>query len=211
MAIPAAAFFDLLPESAGSIGLMNTAYFSLAGLLSFFALEKCVHWHHHNKGMDCPSGDCGNKGIPPLGWMILLGDGLHNFFDGVAIAAAFIAGIPVGISVTIAVALHEIPHEIGDFSILLYGGLDAAKAAFYNLLSALTATAGALLFYFASSSVSNLSGYGLAFAFGNFLYIAVAGLVPELRKEKDAGRSAIQLATISLGILSILLAERVLG
>ncbi len=204
-AMLAAAFFDLLPESLESAGPRATASFALFGILAFFLLEKLIHWHHHHTDRGCP----GKSKVKALGYMVLLGDGLHNFFDGVAIAAAFLVSVPVGVTTTIAVSLHEIPHELGDFSLLLYSGFSARTAAFYNLLSALAAVFGGIAFYYLSGLVSNLQGFALAFTFGNFLYIATVNLVPELHKEPDARKSLIQFLLLLFGIGAILALQEI--
>src|SRR3989338_2693285 len=110
-AMLAAAFFDLLPESLESAGAQATASFALFGILAFFLLEKMIHLHHHHTDKNCPEK---NK-VRALGYMVLLGDGFHNFFDGVAIAAAFLVSVPIGVTTAIAVSFHEIQHELGDF------------------------------------------------------------------------------------------------
>ena len=119
------------------------------------------------------------------------------------IAAAFMSSVPLGIATTIAVLIHEIPQEIGDYSLLIYSGFSKAKAMWFNLLSAATAILGALLFYFASSFIENLAGFGLAFAAGMFIYIAVGDVVPELHKEKNFNKSLVQFTFVLLGVALI--------
>ena len=145
-----------------------------------------------------------------LGTLTLVGDGVHNFFDGVAIAAAFMVSPPLGITTTFAIALHEIPQEIGDFGLLLYSGYTPAKALAFNLLSALAAVAGGVGFFFFSSYVEHLEAYALAMTAGMFIYIASADLLPELHKEKKARASALQLALMLLGAAAIWMIARTL-
>jgi len=163
----------------------------LAGILSFFLLEKFLWRHCHER--ECP--------VHVFAYLSLLGDGIHNFIDGIIIAASFFVTIPLGLATTIAVTVHEVPQEIGDFSILVYGGFSKVKALLYNLLSALMAVLGALLIYlFSSSLLPNLT-YFLVFAAGGFIYIATADLIPEMHKEKDAWKSLAQFVFLFTGIL----------
>jgi zinc and cadmium transporter len=155
-------------------------------------MEKIIHWHHHHAGSE-------KEHHHPLGTLTLVGDGFHNFFDGVAIAAAFIVNVPLGITTTIAIALHEIPQEMGDYGLLLYSGYSRAKALAFNFVSALAAVAGGVLFFFFSNSVAHLESYALAFTGGMFIYIAGADLLPEIHKERDAKKSAVQLVLMLLG------------
>jgi len=129
----------------------------------------------------------------------LIGDGIHNFIDGMIIAASFMGGMELGISTTLAVALHEVPQELGDFSVLIYGGMDSKKALFYNFLSALTAVAGALFVYFFFSFAS-FGKYLLPLAAGSFIYIASSDLIPELHKTGRLSDSVAQFLLFLLGI-----------
>ena len=147
---------------------------------------------------------------PPFAWLNLIGDGVHNFVDGMIIAAAYLASVPLGIAATFAVVLHEIPQELGDFGVLVFGGITRAKALFYNFLSALTAVLGAIVVYFFSPTL-NLSGFLVPFAAGGFIYIASADLLPELHKERNINRAVSQLIFFLLGVASIWLMRIVLG
>jgi zinc and cadmium transporter len=139
-----------------------------------------------------------------------VGDAVHNFFDGVAIAAAFLVNVPLGVTTTIAIALHEIPQEIGDFALLLYSGFSRMRALAFNLLSALAAVAGGVLFYYFSGSVEHLEAYALAFTGGMFIYIAGVDIFPELHKERDARRSLLQLVCVLAGAALIWIIARYL-
>jgi len=199
-----AAFFDLLPEAIdGAGGAIFALELAFIGLIFAFVVEKIIHWHHHHAGS-------ANEHHRPLGALTLVGDAVHNFFDGVAIAAAFMVSPPLGITTTIAIALHEIPQEIGDFGLLLYSGYSPARALAFNLLSALAAVAGGVGFYFFSSYVEHLEAYALAMTAGMFIYIAAADLLPELHKEKKARASALQLVLMLLGAIAIWLIARTL-
>lgn len=196
-----AAFLDLLPEALEGGASKEILIATLAGILVFFVLEKVIHWHHHHDPHRRHKGNA----IKPLGYLNLIGDGLHNFFDGTAIAAGFMAGTPVGVATTLAVLLHEIPQEIGDYSLLIYSGFSKARALLFNLISAILAIIGALAFFYFSALVSNIGSYALGFTAGMFIYIASTDLVPELHKETDPRKSMIQLVLICLGILAIYL------
>lgn len=190
-----AAFLDLLPEASAGLPPGPVFSYALVGLLAFFLLEKIVHWHHH-RGTH-------RSHEKPLAYLNVVGDGVHNFFDGVAIAASFMVGQDVGIATSLAVILHEIPQELGDYGLLVYSGFSSNKALFFNFLSALTAVLGALAFYFFSSSVEGLKHAVLAFTGGMFIYIAAATLLPEFQKELEVRKSLWQFGLILLGIVLI--------
>jgi len=134
-------------------------------------------------------------------YMNLIGDAIHNFIDGMIIAAGFIAGEAVGIATTFAVIAHEIPQEIGDFGVLLHGGFSKTKALFYNFLSALTAVAGVFAGYYLSSSMEIFHQFLVPFAAGGFIYIGASDLIPELHKEPNVSKSMQSFAVFILGIL----------
>lgn len=167
----------------------------ISGILCFFIIERFIFWHHchhdvsHQKNKPCT-----------FTHMNLIGDGIHNLLDGVIIAGAFLHSTSVGIAVTIAVALHEIPQEIGDFAILLQGGLSRMKALFFNFLSSLTAIVGAVVAYFYLSAFETAIPWMLAFTAGGFIYIAVADLFPEMKKEQSVAKGMLQLAFLILGV-----------
>ena len=190
------AFLHLIPEAL-SAESENMFIVILSGILVFFLLEKFLWRHCHER--ECP--------VHVFAYLSLLGDSIHNFIDGVIIAAGFLVGvplgsvnIPLGLATTLAVVSHEIPQEIGDFGILVYGGFSKVKALFYNLLSALMAVFGALLMYYFSSYLPSLA-YFLVFAAGSFIYIATTDLIPELHKEHDAWKSLVQFVLLLSGIL----------
>lgn len=183
------AFLHLLPESI-SIGLSAFMY-AIYGIILFFILERFLYWHH------CHKSKCK---VHTFTYLNLVGDGIHNFIDGMIIAAGFITSIPLGIASTLAIVFHEIPQEIGDFAILIYGGVRRLKALLYNFLTALTAVVGALFTYFFATSFENLTAFLLPFAAGGFIYIAMSDLMPELQKEKDLSKSSIQFISLLMGI-----------
>jgi len=190
-----AAFFGLLPEAIAESDATSVLGMALAGFLAFFALEKVFLWHHHHES---------EHHEHPVGYLNLISDGVHNFFDGAVIAAAFLTSPPIGIATTIAVLLHEIPQEIGDLGLLLYSGFSLKKAVLFNFLTALTALLGGLAFYFAAGALDGLKAAGLAFTAGMFIYIASADLVPTLHKETNPKQSLLQLSIIVLGALVIM-------
>ena len=204
-AILGAAFFDLLPESIASLGAEGALAAAFAGMIAAFVMEKVIHIHHHHHV------DHAGEHKHPLGTLMLVGGAMHSFFDGVAIAAGFLAGMPIGITTTVAVIFHEIPHGIGNFSLLIYSGYEKKKALMLNFLAALSSVAGGLLFYFFAGEVKGLEAYALAFTAGTFIYIASADMFPELHKEKNAKNSIVQLACVLFGAALIWLLARTLG
>ncbi len=204
-AMLSAAFFDLIPEAVESGGELPIFMFVFFGMVLFFIVEKLLYWHH------CHHGSCNshhghtNKGMKPVGILNLFGDGVHNFLDGAIIASSYLISPGLGVVTTLAVILHEIPQEIGDFSILIYAGFSKGKALFFNFLSALTAVAGALTAYFFASAVANAQPVMLAMAAGGFIYIAAADLIPELHQDQDYPKALIQLAWFGLGAMIIYL------
>ncbi|MBU0598395.1 ZIP family metal transporter [Patescibacteria group bacterium] len=195
------AFIHLLPEAFGE--LEDTAllpFYILLGIVLFFILEKILNWRHCH----IPTSD---KHPHPLGINNIIGDGFHNFIDGMIIAASYMVSVPLGIATTIAVLLHEIPQEIGDFGILVYAGYTKKKALFFNYLSAFTAVVGAVLTLIIGSSITGMKDFLIPFTIGGFIYIATADLIPELKKETDLGKSALQLVAFlfGIGIMTLLL------
>ena len=182
------AFLHILPESL-SLG-ENLFVYVILGIVLFFLLEKFLYWRH------CHDGICE---VHPFTYLNLIGDGIHNFIDGMIIAASFMSSMELGVTTTAAVALHEIPQELGDFSVLIYGGMTSKKALFYNFLSALTAVAGALFVYFFFSFAS-FGKYVLPFAAGGFIYIASSDLIPELHKARKLSDSVAQFLLFLFGI-----------
>ncbi|MFA5961743.1 MAG: ZIP family metal transporter [Parcubacteria group bacterium] len=198
------AFIHLIPEAyEGSENSVLVSLFILFGILVFFVMEKVIHWRH------CHEEPCADH-PHPFSYIILVGDSLHNFVDGMVIGASYLVSIPVGIATTVAVIFHEIPQEIGDFASLIYGGFTRKKALFLNFLSALTAVAGALLILSFDLKIDGLEGFLVPFAAGGFIYIAGTDLIPELHKHNEAKKGILQVLAFLVGIglmLAILLAE----
>lgn len=192
------AFIHLLPEAAGEAGFtINMSLYALAGLVFFFIMEKFIHWRHCH----IPTSPSHPH---PFAYMNLLGDGIHNLIDGLIIGASYLAAIPLGITTTIAVILHEIPQEIGDFGVLLHGGFRVRKALMMNFLTALAAVAGVIVSLILGIYIEGLSVFLLPFAAGGFIYIAGSDLIPELHKESAPAKSLVQFLMIVLGILVML-------
>lgn len=195
-----AAFLDLLPEAlheGEKLGI-NIPLWVLIGMIFFFLLERFIHWfHHHDEHHDTKEE---SKTTVPL---IIIGDTLHNFIDGVVIAATFLVSIPLGIATTLAVAAHEIPQEIGDFGLLLHKGVPKKKIIIINIISASAAFLGAIITYFLGNILENYIPILLAITAGFFIYIAASDLIPEIHHEKRRGYAIIETALLILGIVLI--------
>lgn len=199
--------FHLLPEAAESWDdLAAMGLYVAIGFIAFFALEVAirarhahveqaspeVHGHHHEPGA--------HHHIAPYAWTNLIGDAVHNFLDGAVIATAFLVDIPLGIATTVAVVLHEVPQELGDFAVLLRSGMRPSKALLFNFASALVSLAGAALILLLPVDVEVLESYALPLIAGAFLYIAAADLIPELHHHSKGREAALILLCFILGI-----------
>jgi zinc and cadmium transporter len=214
-ALLAVAFWGLIPEAFSGIKPEQFQLLSgtiLAGILGFFVLEKLLIWRHCHSGNCEAHGDEEDHGhghshshgaVKSAGALIILGDGIHNFVDGVLIAAAFLTDAHLGIVTSLAVAAHEIPQEVGDFAILLHSGYSKGKALLYNVLASLTTVLGGVLAYFGLEGLHDSLPYFLALAASSFIYIAVADLIPSLHKKTDMKTSLQQIALIAMGVLLI--------
>lgn len=217
-ALLAVAFLDVLPEalnrSASNEALLATL---LAGLLLFFLLEKAALWRHSHVGADAAAGEHdhghhhghhdhgheGGHGRPATAAMVLIGDGFHNFVDGILIAAAFTADIRLGVATAAAVMIHEIPQEVGDFMVLLHSGYSRRRALFWNFVSSLTAVVGGVLGYLLLDVIEQALPYMLALASASFIYVAMADLIPGMQRRWDAKAAGWQIFLIAAGIASI--------
>jgi zinc and cadmium transporter len=186
-----AAFWHLLPEALESIEPIPAFSVVLFTFIVFFLIEKVLHWQH------CHDAECE---VHSFGYINLIGDGLHNFIDGLLIAAAFSAGAELGWISVLAIALHEIPQEWGDFGVLLHAGFKPRRALLANFASALLAVVGGLIGWFLSSHVETAVPWLLPVAAGAFIYIAAADLVPELRKETSLKKSLIYMLLFMVGL-----------
>lgn len=217
------AFCGLIPHAFEEVAPEDMSTLSatiLAGILLFFMLEKLLIWRH------CHADDCEahgedshehhhghghshqiSVGQRPAGVFIILGDSIHNFVDGVLIAAAFLTDVQLGIVTSLAVAAHEIPQEVGDFAILLHSGYSRGKALFYNVLSSLATVIGGVLAYFSLGDLHHILPYFLTLAASSFIYIAVADLIPSLHQKTDIKTSLQQIGFILAGVVLILVMQ----
>ena len=193
------ALLALLPEALRSLAPGPALAMLLAGVLSFFLLEKLVLWRHCHTGHDCEVHTSSAASL------VIIGDAFHTFVDGALIAAAVLTSIPLGATTAIAVAAHEIPQEVGDFAILLRAGYSRGRAFTLNVLSAAGGVLGALAMLVASQSVPQVIPYVLSYAAGSFLYVAMADLIPDLHRGGIEGGPFKQLLLIGAGILTIVL------
>jgi zinc and cadmium transporter len=192
------AFLHLMPEAAELLPTSTMLTVTLASFIGFYFIEKIFYWRH------CHDGHCHEHAF---GYMNLLGDAVHNFIDGLLIAATFATDIHLGIITSLAVATHEIPQEIGDFGVLLHAGFSKKKAIFSNLAVAMTTVLGGVIGYFLSSADHTLVPYLLPVAAGGFLYIGASDLLPEMRKEPNRIKSFLSFGLYLLGIGFMLLAD----
>lgn len=199
-ALMGGAFLHLLPEAAAELEVEKICLITLAAFVFFFLMEKLLFWRHCHKE-NCP--------VHTFGYMNLVGDSIHNFIDGLAIAAAFLANPGLGFTTTIAIALHEIPQEIGDFGVLIHSGFNKTRALTVNYIVALTVVLGGIVGYFASFILESAISYLLPFAAGGFIYISASDLMPEIRKEADLGKSLSAFAVFILGIAIMFLIKTI--
>ena len=187
-------FFHLLPAALVDLPDQTVMTLTLTAFIAFLLLERLFAWRH------CHQQNCS---IHSFGIMNLVGDGIHNFIDGLILAAAFMADPGLGLTTTLAVALHEIPQEIGDFGVLLHAGFTRSRALILNFLTALLALLGALVGYFFLSQSADLATYLLPIAAGGFLYIAASDLLPEIKRQTHFSRNFISILVLIVGILFI--------
>jgi len=196
------AFLHLIPETIIKVGieedqLLKVFLYLLLGFCTFFIMEQFIRWHHHHATR--------HPEIAPFSYLILVSDAVHNFIDGLIIAASFVIAPSVGIVTAIAVALHEIPQEIGDFGVLVYGGFKKSRALFLNFLSAVAAVLGGIIGFFLSGKIGDSIIFLLPFAAGNFIYIASSDLIPEIKHKESFKKSMIYFFVFLLGIILMLL------
>ncbi|HUW33745.1 MAG TPA: ZIP family metal transporter [Planctomycetota bacterium] len=201
-ALLSGALLHLMAESIESKVLsVNTVFvLVLAGFSVFFMMEKFLYWRH------CHNGVCE---VHPYTYLILFGDAAHNFIDGLVIAASFIVDVKFGMITTLMIISHEVPQELGDFAVLVYGGLSRKRALLYNFISQLTCVTGGLIGYAASSASSTFSIYLLPLAAGGFIYISASDLIPELHREADIKKSILAFFFFATGVVFMLGAKLV--
>ncbi len=190
------AFFHLIPEAATGLNLNNVNRFVVIAFVGFFLTEKLLQWHHHHEYEDEKH---------TVGYLNLIGDSFHNLLDGLIIAASFYTSVHLGLTTLLAVILHEIPQEIGDFGVLIHSGFSKNKAILANLLVSLTSLIGGIVGYLWVGFATNLSPVVNALAAGGFIYMAASDLLPEIRKEDDKGKSWATFAVFVTGVLLMLL------
>ncbi|MDO8661811.1 MAG: ZIP family metal transporter [Candidatus Omnitrophota bacterium] len=197
-ALIGSAFLHILPESLEKTNSTAVFYYLILGLTLFFLLERYLHWRH------CHDKDCQ---VHAFTYLNLFGEAFHNFIDGIAIAASFIISVKLGIATTLAIILHEIPKELGNFGVLIYGGFSRGRALFYNFISALMAIIGALIGYFIADFAHGFSNFIMPMTAGGFIYIAASDLIPEIHKEKDQKRATLAFISFLFGVVFMALAK----
>jgi zinc and cadmium transporter len=223
-------FLDLLPHIfESSKGYQASAGWILAGILGFFAMEKMVLWRHsHDHGASLqiaagvqteptrahahatPHANDG-KGGAASAWMVIIGDGFHNFTDGLAIAAAFVADVRLGILTALAIIAHELPQELGNFLVLVHSGFSKQRALLWNLASSLATLIGAVLAYFLLQALEGYANVFLCLAASSMIYVAIADLIPGLHRRTSLSDSLAQFALIGLGVGSIWLVRQIVS
>lgn len=186
------AFLHLLPEASESLSIETLFNVFIVSFVFFFFLEKIFHWRHCHKA-DCP--------VHSFGYMNLVGDAIHNFIDGLVIAGAFLIDFTLGVTTTIAVAIHEIPQEIGDYGVLIYAGFKSKTALVVNYVVALTVVFGGIVGYFLFQHIERILPYLLPFAAGGFVYIATSDLMPEIKNEPNIKKSIFSFLIFIIGIM----------
>jgi len=200
-ALLAGGFFHLLAEAIQTMEINTAFIILLAGFSVFYIIERFLHWHH------CHDGKCD---VHSFTYLILIGDGVHNFIDGLIIAASFIVSVPFGVITTLMIIGHEIPQELGNFGALVYGGMKKKKALLFNFASQLTCVIGGIAGFFISG-IGSFSIFLLPFAAGGFFYIAASDLIPELHKEPKIKKSIVYFLFFLLGISFMVATKMLLG
>ena len=198
-----AALFELLPEAVEHIQGSVVFVYVAGGFVAFYFLERFIYWYHghgHHSDLSEQGAEQYTKGFAYLN---VIGDGIHNFLDGMIIAVSFNVDFSVGLATTIAVIFHELPQEIGDYGILIYAGFNKVRALLLNFVAALSVVVGGVFAIFFLEMVETLSGTLIAFSAGAFLYLSASELVPELKKEENFWKSLAQFAMFLLGLAVI--------
>ncbi|OGY26217.1 MAG: hypothetical protein A2Z24_01490 [Candidatus Woykebacteria bacterium RBG_16_44_10] len=197
----AVAFLDLFPEAVEEAGEADVFLPALIGFVTFFFAERFIQLFHHHHG----------HGEKPTTLLVIIGDGVHNFVDGVTITVGFLTSVPLGITTSFAVAAHEIPQEIADMGVLLANGLSKPKALLYNFLSALTAFSGALIAFFFGSFIESYLYFFLALAAGHFIYISASDLIPEIHEKYLEDKKFTHSFIFILGIAIVFTFTKIFG
>ncbi len=192
-------FIHLLPEIAETGFTVTAAVILLSGIIISYTVERFLQWRHCH----IPTS---SEHPHSFAYMNLFGDSIHNLIDGLIIGVSYLASIPLGVATTVAVIFHEIPQEMGDYSVLIYGGFTKRKALSFNFLTALTAVLGAVVALALGSVIEGFVPLLIPFAAGNFIYIAGSDLIPELRKDTpELKKSGLQLVSLVLGVVPMVL------
>lgn len=194
-----AAFLHILPEALEQSRSQNVFLLVILGFIAFFILERYFHWRH------CHQENCH---IHPFTYLNLFGDAIHNFTDGLVIGASFAVNIHFGVVTTLVIIMHEIPQEIGDFGVLIYGGFTKTRALFFNFMIALTCVLGAAIGYPLSQNIKQFSLYLLPMVAGGFIYIAACDLIPEIHRQSGSKRINLSIAAFICGIIFVFLARQ---
>jgi zinc and cadmium transporter len=190
------ALLELLPEALAALDARSVLLTLLLGIITFFVLEKLAIWRHcHTHGCEV------HRSTGPL---VLLGDAAHNFMDGAVIAAAVLTSVPLGISTAIAVLAHEIPHEVGDFAILLHAGFSRQRALLFNAAAEAAGLLGAAIAFVALDKMPRVAPYFLAFSVAGFLYVAMSDLIPDLHRTPPDAGAVRQVLLVSAGVATVL-------
>ncbi len=200
-ALIGSAFLHILPEAIQTSNSLFVFYCLILGIILFFLMERYLHWRH------CHDKDCH---IHAFTYLNLFGEAFHNFIDGIAIAASFIISIKLGVATTLAIIFHEIPKELGNFGVLIYGGFSRKRALLYNFISALMAILGAITGYFISDFAHGFSHFIMPLTAGGFIYIAMSDLIPEVHKENNQRRATLAFISFLLGIVFMAIAKNFL-
>jgi zinc and cadmium transporter len=195
-------FLNILPEALNISATPDIFLYTLIGMLTFYVIEKFMIWHHHHT--------YGSPEVHRAGYMVGVGDSIHNFIDGITIAVTTVVSIPLGIATTLSVFFHEIPQEISDFGIMFHAGIKRSKIILYNLVSALASVVGAIIAFYYLSSVQSYILIGLGFSAGALIYIAATDLLPAIHKA-GTRKSIIQTVLLVFGILVIWLVKLASG
>jgi len=203
-ALLSGAFFHLMAEALDKLSPAWAFGYMLAGFILFFVIERFLHWHHcHHHGGKCA--------VHPVSYLIIFGDSVHNFIDGVIIGASFIVSVPFGIITTLLIIGHEIPQELGNFGVLVYGGFGKTKALLYSFLAQLSCVVGGVLGFVFSQRINGVIPFILPFAAGGFIYIAASDLIPELHKEPKLKKSLVSFGFFIVGIVFMFMLKYLFG
>jgi len=198
-----ASFFDLLPEAVELMPESVVFIYIAFGYVSFYFLERFIYWYHgHGHRSDIEEHE-EERGTMGFAYLNILGDGIHNFIDGMIIATSFTVDFSVGLATTIAVIFHELPQEMGDYGVLIYAGFEKTKALLMNFAAALSVVVGGLVAIFFLGAIDTLSGVLISFSAGAFIYLSASELIPELQREEDFWRSLAQFVVFLLGLAVI--------